>query len=420
MSAVSVAMPVHRAGRHFEAAAASILGQSLRDLELMIVLNGADPETRARAAAISKSDSRARLIELPVANLAAALNAALGLAHHELVARMDADDLSMPQRLELQAERMRAEPTLVALGCAFERMDESGQTLQRVAPPTSASETRWRLLLENVFAHGSMMLRRSPVLDAGGYDERACRAQDYELWLRLSRRGCELANLPETLYRYRERAGADVSGPWLAEREQARVAAAAMTQAWSALPSGAPGSVADRIAEALSGAAPTDEACRALDEHMRAAGPTSQGLIAYLWAHWLGAARREEAMMSGRRALAREAGARLRKAGAQDVWLCGAGAHTAWLLQHKNLLGVPIRGVIDDRAPGRVVGGMRAESPSVVAPGAHVLLSSESLEDLMWQATSPLRARGVTVWRFYREPDDRVHERRSQRRESAA
>lgn len=420
MSGVSVAMPVHCAGRHFEAAAASILAQSLRDLELMIVLNGADDATRARASALARTDGRVRLIELPEANLAAALNAALGLARHELVARMDADDLSHPRRLELQAERMRAEPALVALGCAFERMDETGRTLQQVSPPTSAGETRWRLLLENVFAHGAMMLRRSPVLDAGGYDERAVRAQDYELWLRLAGRGYGLANLPETLYRYRERAGADVAGPWLPDREQARVAAAAMVRSWRSLSASESTAISERVAEALNGATPGAEVCRSLAELMREAGPSREALIAYLWAHWLDASRREEAMLSGRRALAREAGARLRSAGASEVWLWGAGAHTLWLLQHQSLLGVPIRGVIDDHAPGRVVGGMRAQSPSVVTRGMHVLLSSESFEDAMWQASGPLRSRGVSVWRFYRQPEGAHSERRSQRRESAA
>ena len=419
MSGVSVAMPVNCAGRHFEAAAASILGQSLRDLELMIVLNGADEGTRARSAALAKSDGRVRIIELPEANLASALNAALGLARYELLARMDADDLSLPTRLERQAERMRAEPSLVGLGCAFERMDESGRTISRIEPPTRPGEVRWRLLIENVFAHGAMMLRRSPVLDAGGYDERAVKAQDYELWLRLWRRGDALANLPETLYRYRERAGADVAGPWLPGREQARVAAAAMIQAWGGLPSN-PGSLVERIAEALEGATPSDEACRALGQCMEEGGPSREGLIAFLWSHWLGGARRESAMLAGRRALAREAGARLRSAGAAEVWLWGAGAHTAWLLQHRDLLGVRVQGVIDDRAPGRIVGGMRAAPPSEVASGAHVLLSSESFEDQMWQAAAPLRARGVKVWRFYRDEEQPTHERRSQRRENAA
>lgn len=420
MNAVSVAMPVHRAGPHFEAAAASILGQTLRDLELMIVLNGADAGTRARATAIAEADGRVRLLELPDANLAAALNASLGLARHELVARMDSDDVSLPARLERQSERMRAEPSLVALGCAFERMSCTGEVLARVAPPTDARDTRWRLLLENVFAHGSMMLRRSAVLDAGGYDERALRAQDYELWLRLSAKGLALANLPETLYRYRERPGADVSGPWLAGSEQARVASVAMVNAWGALPPDETGALPDRVAEALGGAGSCAEVGRLIEQLMRESGPSREGLIAYLWAHWLGGAQRENALLAGRRALAREAGGRLRRAGAQSVWLWGAGAHSAWLLQHRELLNVGIRGLIDDRAPGRLLGGLRAEPPSVAAPGEHVLLSSETFEHAMWQASEPLRARGVRVWRFYTASNDEQCERRAQRRESAA
>ncbi len=422
MTSVSVAMPVHRAGPHFGAAAASILNQTLRDLELMIVLNGADGDTRAQAAQLAARDARVRVIELPEANLAAALNAALGLARHELVARMDADDLSMPTRLERQSERMRAEPSLVALGCAFERMNQDGRTLALVSPPTDAGEVRWRLLLENVFAHGSMMLRRSPVLDAGGYDERAVRAQDYELWLRLSLKGYALANLPETLYRYRERSSIDVGGPWLSTPDQARIASQAMLKAWTDLPSEISGGMIERVAEALCGHASADDLARAIGDQMRESGPTQQSLIAMLWAHWRGGAVREHALMAGRRALAREVGERMRSAGASATWLWGAGAHTAWLLEHRALLGVNIRGVIDDRAPGRIVGGFFAAAPEVVDRGEHVLLSSESFENDMWRAGEPLRARGVHMWRFYStEPEAPADVRRgSALREDAA
>lgn len=397
---VSVALPVHCAGPCFEAAAGSVLSQTLRELELILVLNGADPETRRRAQAIADADARVRIVELPRADLAAALNAALGLASCDLVARMDADDLSLPGRLALQHQRMREEPSLVALGCAFERVDAADRPIDVVTPPVDPREVRWRLLLGNVFAHGSMMLRRSPVLDAGGYDERCKRAQDYELWLRLSRQGYSLAALPETLYRYRERATLEAGADWRPSPEQAQVAAEAMAQAWSELPAGDP----LEVARILSGAISAARAPGVVEQRfarLLASGPTREALLGLLWARWQAAQPRQAAMEAGRAALLREASRAMKSSGATGLWLWGAGAHTAWILERPALLDLAIRGVIDDRAPGKVVGGFAAEPPTALRPGDHVLLSSDVHEDDMWLSSEPVRARGVRVWRLY-------------------
>lgn len=189
MDPVTILLPVCRAGPELDEAVASVTRQTLPARELLLVLNGSDRATRERAFALARSVDGARVIETPEANLGAALNRGLEESGSELVARMDADDRSWPARLERQAAAMGARPGLSAVGCAYEVQTPGGRRLGVIRPPTDEREARWRLLLGNVFAHGSMMLRRSRVLEAGGYDPAKRRAQDYDLWLRLGAGG---------------------------------------------------------------------------------------------------------------------------------------------------------------------------------------------------------------------------------------
>src|SRR5256885_2207573 len=100
---VSVALPIFRAdAAHLRAAFASIGAQTLRTIDTLLVLNGADATTPRLARELAAGDPRARMLELPRANLASALNAALREARFDLVARMDADDTCRPERLARQ------------------------------------------------------------------------------------------------------------------------------------------------------------------------------------------------------------------------------------------------------------------------------------------------------------------------------
>jgi len=182
---VSVALPVYRAepgslGR----SVACIRDQTLRELDIAIVLNGSDPATTRLAHDLASQDGRIRVHSLPAPNLAAALNLALREARFDLVARMDADDECPPGRLARQTAFLEANPRIAAVGSGVEIRDESGNT-SVAHPPTDPAEVRWRLCLGNVLCHGAMMLRRAEVMAVGGYDPRYQYAQDYDLWLRL-------------------------------------------------------------------------------------------------------------------------------------------------------------------------------------------------------------------------------------------
>lgn len=374
------------------------MSQSAADLDIMMVLNGSDPDTRDRVQALARQDARVRVLDLPRANLAAALNVALREARHDLVARMDADDHCGPSRLERQACALRADASLAGVGCAYRVLTNDDQPRFVVRPPIDPGELRWRLLLGNMLAHGSMMLRRDAVLGVGGYDESLPRAQDYDLWLRLVR-GHRVGSLAEVLYDYRVPSadGADRSTP-----EQAATAARCMLREWRLLADrdGTDG-VERSIAAMLTRAAVPEVIRGQLAEHLTTHGPTRESLFAWTWANAATPSAPTLALQAARRALVREATRVLADCGVARVWLYPAGSFTRSLLEHPEDFATEIAGVLDDRGDAAPIGAWRALSPSRVNTGEHILITSDWHEDALWEASNGLRARGVRVHRLH-------------------
>ena len=115
---------------------------------------------------------------------------------------MDADDRSLPHRLELQQQFLESHPDYALVGSSYYQIDEQGQIRSLIRVLTEDTALKSGLRQQNWFGHGSVMMRREAVLDQGGYDERFTYAQDYDLWLRLSER-FSIANLEEPLYCWR-------------------------------------------------------------------------------------------------------------------------------------------------------------------------------------------------------------------------
>ena len=194
--AVSVLMPVHDGAPWVHDAVESILTQTLEDLELIVVDDGstdATPEILAGA-----RDPRLRVERRERAGLTRSLNVALGLARSALIARLDADDVALPERLERQRAFLDAHAEVGLLGTGAREVDEAGRTAREVRPPADDRAIRRALIRRNPFVHSSVMMRRSVLERVGGYDEALPVAQDYDLWMRMSRL-TRLANLPEPL-----------------------------------------------------------------------------------------------------------------------------------------------------------------------------------------------------------------------------
>ena len=191
---------------HFEAAIRSMLDQTVVTDDFVIVCDG--PLTAELDAVLDQFESRHpglfRIIRLPE-NVGVGLAAKAGLAacRNDLIAKMDSDDISVPDRCQRQLARFAADPALALLGGVIEEFDNrTGKVMSiRSAPMDNAGIRKYarrRSPINNVTA----MYRKSAALDAGGYRDLR-RAEDYDLYLRMLIKGCHAENLPETLVKVR-------------------------------------------------------------------------------------------------------------------------------------------------------------------------------------------------------------------------
>jgi glycosyltransferase involved in cell wall biosynthesis len=199
---VSVVMPVYNEAAFVEAAIQSILRQTVSDLELVIVDNGStddSPEILRRI-----NDPRVRAFRNPH-NLgsAAAGNRAVRESRGPLIARMDADDIALPHRLEKQLAAFAAQPKLALLGAQVRHFDARGPLLRWIAPrAVTRRGIAWQSLFNSPFIHSTAMFTRESFEAAGGYDERMQRSSDYALFSRIQVK-FPVANLPDVLVRFR-------------------------------------------------------------------------------------------------------------------------------------------------------------------------------------------------------------------------
>ena len=204
--AISVVLPVYNAEAYVREAVESILAQSFADFELIIINDGSTDGSGSILRELAARDARIVLVERPNDGLVSALNEGIERARADLVARMDADDVAMPERFALQHARMIQEPELAILGSFIRVMDKAGNIICLGEYPLTPKATARDLGRGNgvcPVAHPAVMMRRNAVLKAGGYRKAFCHAEDYDLWLRMSDLGYAFANLPQLLLNYR-------------------------------------------------------------------------------------------------------------------------------------------------------------------------------------------------------------------------
>jgi glycosyltransferase involved in cell wall biosynthesis len=201
--AVSVLLPVYNAQRYVAEAVESILAQSFSDFELIIVDDGSTDGSLRILRRFAARDPRVRLVSRENRGLVATLNEMIAMARGELLARMDADDISLPDRLALQVDYLRNHPDVVCVGGGQIWIDDGGFAFHEFQFPCGDAEIQ-ELLLNGVtsLVHPSVMMRRGAVLDVGGYDPEMKEGEDFDLWLRLGERG-RLANLEQVIIKYR-------------------------------------------------------------------------------------------------------------------------------------------------------------------------------------------------------------------------
>ncbi len=195
---VSVLLGAYDNAATLERAAASILAQTVGDLELLIIDDGSRDATAQVAAAVAAADDRVSVLSMGRnLGIARSLNAGLRAARAPVVAIQDADDHSHERRLERELEALDADPRIAVVGCRMAEVDAAGRPL---APRTSfaAGDVRSVLMRFNPIPNTAAAFRRAAALELDGYDPRYRYAMEYDLWLRLAERH-RVVTLDETL-----------------------------------------------------------------------------------------------------------------------------------------------------------------------------------------------------------------------------
>lgn len=203
MPKVSVILPVYNGERYLAEAIDSILGQTYRNFELIIINDGSRDGSAQRL--VEFDDPRIVYLEQENMGLAATLNRGLSLARGEFIARQDQDDISLSDRFAKQVAFLEKNPDYGMVGTWAEIFSECEAKKRYHYHPVDNLELKLHLHFRNPFVHSSMMLRKQTVHDAGCYTTDPARQppEDYELWSRMARHA-NIANIPQVLVRYRE------------------------------------------------------------------------------------------------------------------------------------------------------------------------------------------------------------------------
>jgi len=199
---VSVVMAVYNGESYLAQAVDSILNQSFTDFEFIVVNDGSTDRTAEILA--QYRDHRIQVLVQTNRGLAGSLNRGIRESSGEYIARMDADDISEPDRLKRQVEFLDSYPEYVLVGTNATVMTENGVLLYNMDGPQQDGELRKTLMNGYVspFVHGSVMFRKSAAMSCGLYNGKMTTAQDLLLWKQLIKIG-RMANLPDVLFRYR-------------------------------------------------------------------------------------------------------------------------------------------------------------------------------------------------------------------------
>jgi len=197
---VSVIMSVYNGERYLLEAIDSIINQTFEDFEFIIINDGSTDGTKEIVE--SYDDERIMLIEQANMGLTKSLNRGLRLANGEYIARMDADDISHPERLHRQVSFLEQNKDIGLIGTDLLVINENGKLLYKINLPPDNPTIKQNMLKCNQFGHGSVMFRKECIDKVGFYREEVGPAEDYDLWLRIADE-YDIANISEPLYQWR-------------------------------------------------------------------------------------------------------------------------------------------------------------------------------------------------------------------------
>jgi len=227
---IDVVMPVYNAESYLGDAVRSILHQSFTDFRLICVDDGSTDRSSEILRKLADEDARLKILQQENQGLVGALNKGLSACTAPLIARMDADDLSMPERFARQVDFLEHNPEVLAVGTSILEIDSEGAPLAVQHFSSEHEEIDAGMLqIRTGMAHPTVMMRRESVQSLGGYRAEFEWVEDLDLWLRMAEQG-RLANLPEVLLCYRQHAS---SGSWSVGQVRRQRTIALMEEAYA-------------------------------------------------------------------------------------------------------------------------------------------------------------------------------------------
>jgi glycosyltransferase involved in cell wall biosynthesis len=207
MPLISLVMPARNADATLAEALNSLAQQSFTDFEVVLVNDGSTDATQVIAESYGDRLRLRVLVHETGQGVAQSINDGLGVGDSEFVARLDADDIAQPGRLQRQLDFLLANVGIGVCGSDMHVFSPESDQRYLLAHPTSNVGIRTALLQRCAISHPSVMCRRSIFEQIGLYDPRFDFAEDYELWCRASLLGIQFANIPEPLTLYRSHPG---------------------------------------------------------------------------------------------------------------------------------------------------------------------------------------------------------------------
>jgi glycosyltransferase involved in cell wall biosynthesis len=222
--ALSVVMPIYNGAKYAAEAMESILAQTFRDFEFVCVDDGSTDDSLAILRDFARRDARVKVVSRPNTGVWQALNDGIATSRAPLIARMDADDVSLPARFETQVAFLNEHPEVVAVGSHVLIVDADGAPLREMPNPPRVTheeiDTAHLTGGGQVFYHPSLIIRRQSLEQVGMYRHWEG-AEDLDLFLRLAEIG-RLANVREALLKYRAHMGSIGHGKMTVQYESCR------------------------------------------------------------------------------------------------------------------------------------------------------------------------------------------------------
>ena len=200
---ISVVMPVYNAEKYLPMAIESILKQSFRDFEFIIIDDGSNDGSSDIIRKYEKEDARIRVFKQKNLGLVKTLNRGIKLSRAKYIARMDADDVSFSDRLKLQYDYLNLHSKVGLIGGQVNFINENGEVVNEILPrPIDDYDIKMISGYRTALAHTAVMYRKSLINKVGQYEADKFLAEDHDLWCRIAK-VTELHNLPQIVASYR-------------------------------------------------------------------------------------------------------------------------------------------------------------------------------------------------------------------------